>query len=322
MQVLVTGSSGYIGSVTVKHLAQKGYDVYGLDLLEPPLNVRKYLKDYLVINYGSKTGLVEKFIRKKNIKHVIHFAATSLVGPSIDFPLVYHKNNVIDFTEFLNVLKKCKIERFVFASSAAVYKSSKNTLSEINDTVPANPYGTTKLIGELLVEHSELPYVCLRYFNVIGTDYEIEIGQGISPKHILANAVMHSLMKKKFYIYGNKYATPDGTCVRDYVSVNDVAEATITALESSRALEEHAINIATGVGRSNWEITELVNLNTKNGLTYKFVAPRAGDPDYLVADITLAQNAFSYAPKDTDVEEIIRRVEFWYKGKINEQPPR
>lgn len=303
--VLVTGAAGYIGSNICKQLKIRGYDVYALDLKYPK---HKYYKDFIKINYGSRSIDLKLFMNGYNIKSVIHCAAQSLVGPSITNPQLYYKNNVTELGRFLQTCKEVDIQDFVFISSAAVYYPSNTELNELSLTIPQNPYGRTKLIGEMMVMDSGLRYRNLRLFNVCGSD-DGELGQETDATHLISVAVMKKLAEEKLIINGNNFNTNDGTCVRDYVHVVDIANAAIMSLENLNCTYM-TMNVCSGNPMSNKQIADKVGVQYEYGLT------RKGDPDTLFGSNTLIKNILEWKPK-FDLEQMISSTEKWYNDKIN-----
>jgi len=302
--VLVTGAAGYIGSNICKQLKNRGYKVYALDLKYPK---HKYYDDFIKINYGSRTIDLKLFMTGYNIKNVIHCAAQSLVGPSIQNPEIYYKNNVIELGRFLQTCKEVGVEDLVFISSAALYYPSNTELNELSLTIPQNPYGRTKLIGEMMVQDSGLRYRNLRLFNVCGSD-DGELGQEVDATHLISVAVMKKLEETKLIINGNNYNTNDGTCVRDYVHVVDIANAAIMSLENLNCTYM-TMNVCSGNPMSNKQIADKVGVQYEYGLT------RKGDPDTLFGSNALIKNILEWKPRYT-LEQMIESTEKWYNDKI------
>jgi len=302
--VLVTGAAGYIGSNICKQLKNRGYKVYALDLKYPK---HKYYDDFIKINYGSRTIDLKLFMTGYNIKNVIHCAAQSLVGPSIQNPEIYYKNNVTELGRFLQTCKEVGVEDLVFISSAAVYYPSNTELNELSLTIPQNPYGRTKLIGEMMVQDSGLRYRNLRLFNVCGSD-DGELGQEVDATHLISVAVMKKLEENKLIINGNNYKTNDGTCVRDYVHVVDIANAAIMSLENLNCTYM-TMNVCSGNPMSNKQIADKVGVQYEYGLT------RKGDPDTLFGSNALIKNILEWKPRYT-LEQMIESTEKWYNDKI------
>ena len=302
--VLVTGAAGYIGSNICKQLKNRGYKVYALDLKYPK---HKYYDDFIKINYGSRTIDLKLFMTGYNIKNVIHCAAQSLVGPSIQNPEIYYKNNVTELGRFLQTCKEVGVEDLVFISSAAVYYPSNTELNELSLTIPQNPYGRTKLIGEMMVQDSGLRYRNLRLFNVCGSD-DGELGQEVDATHLISVAVMKKLEETKLIINGNNYNTNDGTCVRDYVHVVDIANAAIMSLENLNCTYM-TMNVCSGNPMSNKQIADKVGVQYEYGLT------RKGDPDTLFGSNALIKNILEWKPRYT-LEQMIESTEKWYNDKI------
>lgn len=314
--VLVTGYAGYIGSHVCKKLKQQGYGVIGIDRTEPDRwnTFEKYVDRQCEWNYSDSRTF--HALTRYNIKTVIHTAAASLVGPSIKDPENYYENNVSALKIFLENCRRAGVERIVYSSSAAVYGDGHTVFDEAITPAPISPYGRTKLIGEWILEDYCRAYnisaVALRYFNVCGADSEGEFGQTGKPSHILPVALNRAMRDEELTINGQDYNTNDGTCERDYVHVEDVAQANVLSC-SADISGFAAVNIGNGVGYSNLQIAEAVNQYTKYPLNYIFGDARPGDPERLISSISCAKLLLNWQPMHSNLENIIRTAEKWHE---------
>jgi len=296
MKVLVTGAGGYIGSQTCKTLYKKGYHVVGVDRNKIKHGYCKtvYSGDYR--DYAVQALLLD-------IDCVVHIGATSLVGPSVLDPSKYYNNNVASTLELLDACKNQNVKRFVFASSAATYGEPEEDVcreSEIHE--PVNPYGWSKRMTEIMLKDYAKAYginsVSLRFFNVAGADLDGEFGQEKEATHIIAKLMEMTMDDKPFTLNGNDFDTHDGTCVRDYVHVDDVANGIAMAVDFTEFKNDaYVFNLGNGEGYSNLEIVLAVGDNTPLQPVVSTGPARAGDPAKLVADSKLANTLLKWQPK-------------------------
>ena len=302
MRILVTGGAGYIGSVAVAMLIERGYKVTVLDDLST----------------GHKNSIVEgaKFIEGsilnpiaveealEDVEAVIHFAGKSIVSESVEKPDLYYKENVLGTENLLNTMMKQKVRKIVFSSSASVYgEVSENPVTENNKTEPINPYGKTKLEVEKLIEtyvkENEFSGISLRYFNVAGA-YNSTIGwlreKHAIETHLIPN-ILNSTKERPFGIFGTDWVTPDKTCIRDYVHVEDLVEAHIRALDQLNTGKYMVCNLGSGKGYSVKEIINAACVATSREIYSVVKSKREGDPAVLVADISRARLELDWYPK-------------------------
>ena len=315
--ILVIGGAGYIGSHTVRRLAQKGYIPVVFDNLskghrEAILNVPFEQGDL-----GDEKRLAEVF-RKYPISAVMHFAAFIEVGESVKEPSKYYHNNVVKVLNLLDVMVKNRIPYFVFSSTAATFgEPQQPKISEKHPQHPINPYGNTKLMVETILHDFDIAYglksTALRYFNASGADDSGEIGESHSPETHLIPLVLQTACGKRpcIKIFGTDYPTPDGTCIRDFVHVNDLANAHILALEKMRLQNKSLrFNLGSGNGFSVAEIIRTAKKITNVDFKVETAPRREGDPAILVADSSLAQLELGWRPT-YNLEHIIQTAWNW-----------
>lgn len=302
--ILVIGGAGYIGSHTVRMLAEKGYNPVVFDNLSKGHREAVSAYPFELGDLGDKARLTEVF-KKHAINAVMHFAAFIEVGESVKEPSKYYHNNVAQVLNLLDAMVENNIKHFVFSSTAATFgEPVRSTIDETHPQNPINPYGNTKLMVEKMLEDFDTAYglkaTALRYFNASGADDSGKIGESHSPETHLIPLVLQAAAGKRpsIKVFGTDYPTPDGTCVRDYIHVNDLARAHILALEKMmRENKSERFNLGSGSGFS---VAELIKEAKKiTGIDFKVeTAPRrAGDPAVLVADSTKAQKVLGWKPQ-------------------------
>jgi UDP-glucose-4-epimerase GalE len=322
-RVLITGGAGYIGSHTAKALFKAGFDPIVVDNLS--LGHRWAARWGPMVEADiSDQGAIEAAIREYNISAVIHFAAHAYVGESMREPQKYFTNNVANSLAFLDVLHRCHVRRIVFSSSCAVYGAPDSIpITEDHPKNPINPYGESKLFIEKVLEWYGRCYgfrwAALRYFNAAGADQDGEIGESHDPEtHILPLIIDAALGKRgPVAVYGNDYATPDGSPVRDFVHVTDLAHAHVLALERLLSKgDSFALNLGTGHGFSVTEVITLVERLTGAQVPFRLAPRRPGDPGVLVADPRLAQGLIGWVPQHSDMDNIIRSALRWHRNGL------
>ena len=318
--ILVTGGAGYIGSHTNKALNKAGYDTLVLDNLSCGYeNFVKWGK-FINCDFGSYDKLKNIF-SSYDIEGVIHFAAFSSVAESVKYPAMYLKNNYKNTLNLLKVMKEFKINNFILSSTAAVYGNPEFTpIPENHPLKPINPYGKSKLLVEKALKKQNLDYVSLRYFNAAGCDFDLEIGELHVPETHLIPLTLDAAIGKSdsISIYGDDYNTSDGTCIRDYVHVNDLADAHIKALEYLiQGGNSNIFNLGNGHGFSVWEVINTCKKITDIDFNVTTSKRRLGDPDILVADFTKIKETLNWSPK-YDLDIIVESAWNWHK-KINSE---
>jgi UDP-glucose 4-epimerase len=285
MTIIVTGSAGYIGGQIVLALKDAGHTVYGIDRQQPPRHLLGVVDKFLYQDFASDVAL--SWIINKQPDAIIHCAGTSLVGPSVQNPSEYYNNNVIKTLKLLDIVKNSLPRtRFIFSSSAATYgEPIMNPCQEVDPCEPVSPYGQSKLMVEqILASYNRaygLDYVAFRYFNACGADSQGRHGQASGATHIIARVLESIRDQKDFVLNGDDFPTVDGTCVRDYVHVEDIAGAHILAL--NRKIDPGVYNLGSNMGTSNQGIIEAALDETQRPLNVITGARREGDPAVLTA---------------------------------------
>jgi UDP-glucose 4-epimerase len=317
MAILVTGGAGYIGSVTIECLLAKGERIVVLDDL---VHGHRAALPPDVPLYEGKTGdrdLVGRIVREHDVESCIHFAALIEVGESVLDPAKYFENNVGHGVALIGELIRSGVRRFVFSSTAAVYGDPEQIpIPESSRKWPKNPYGWSKLFVERLLDSYDAAYgmkfVALRYFNAAGATESR--GEDHRPEsHLIPNVLSAALgQQQAIRVFGNNYPTPDGTPIRDYIHVVDLAKAHVRALERLRAGgESDFLNLGTGMGYSVLQVIESAREATGRDIPVKIEPPRAGDPARLIADPARAKRVLSWQPVMSDLRSIVRTAWDW-----------
>jgi UDP-glucose-4-epimerase GalE len=323
--VLVTGGAGYIGAHTVRALRGANRKVVVLDTLERG-NREAVVDAELIVGDIADQELVGKICKEHSVTSVVHFAAYKAVGESMEKPEMYWSNNVASTERLLAVLAENQVDKFVFSSSAAVYGTPKSVpVTESMPTVPESVYAETKLavekyLGTLAVRATQpIHSVSLRYFNAAGASSDNKIGEDWSTSQNLLPRVMRALLDNefKFEIYGNDYDTPDGTCIRDYIHVEDLATAHLKALEYLESGgKTMACNIGTGSGTSVMQLIDLTEQTAKRKVPYRVSARRPGDPVSVYADATLANKTLNWRATKS-LQQIVESAYSWHSTHPN-----
>lgn len=318
--VLVTGGAGYIGSHTCKALAQAGFLPVAFDNLS--LGNPDFVKwGPLVVGDTRNSEDVASVLRAHDCKALIHFAARSSVGESVSDPALYYDNNVGGLIGVLNGMRAAGCDAIVFSSTAAVYGEPETSpILETAQAAPINPYGQSKLIGErMLTDHAAaygLRSIALRYFNAAGADPDAEIGEFRQVEtHLIPRALM-ALQGwiSDFQVFGSDFPTPDGTAVRDYIHVADLADAHVLAFRHVLGRPGHeAFNVGTGRGWSVAEVLSAVSRTTDIDMAAPGGSRRPGDPAVLVADGSLARDRLGFEPVRSDLDTIVSTAWAWHR---------
>jgi UDP-glucose 4-epimerase len=324
-KILVTGGLGFIGSHTVVELQQAGYEVVIIDnlynskieVLDSITSITSIKPSYFNIDLRNKIA-VEDFFKNNKIDGIIHFAASKAVGESVKNPLLYYENNISTLVYLLKEMKKHKLSNFIFSSSCTVYgQADELPITENAPTKPAeSPYGNTKQIGEEIIRESckanGLKAIALRYFNPIGAHETANIGElpiGV-PQNLIPFVTQTAAgIRKELSVFGDNYPTKDGTAVRDYIHVVDLAKAHIAALErllkNNNKKDFEVFNVGTGTGSSVLEVIQAFEKVSKTQLNYKIVGRREGDITSAFADTTLAKVELGWKTEKTLEEALL-----------------
>ncbi len=318
--ILVTGGAGYIGSHTVRRLRAQGFETVVLDDLSEG-HAAAVRGPFVRGDLGDREGLRQLFLEWKP-RAVIHFAASCLVGESVTDPAKYWRNNLGHSLLLLDAMREGGCDRLVFSSTCSLYGDPLRTpIDETHPVAPINPYASTKAAAERAMgEYSRaygLRWIALRYFNAAGASPEGDLGEDHEPESHLIPRALHAALGKEplVEIYGEDYPTPDGTCVRDYIHVEDLAEAHILAL---RHLDGGGacgpLNLGTGTGHSVREVIEACRKATGAALPVEVRPRRPGDPAILVADGTRTRATLGWAPRFPRIEDIVGTAWAWHRA--------
>jgi len=321
--ILVTGGAGYIGSHVVKQLGRAGENVVILDNLSKGYK-EAVLYGELVIGDTADKDLVTRILAEHNIDTVMHFAAHTIVPESVANPLKYYGNNTCSSRNLLECCEAARVKHFIFSSTAAVYGEPESpAVTEESPKQPINAYGTSKLMTEWMLRDlahaSDLRYVALRYFNVAGCDPEGNIGQSTPEATLLIKVACEAAVGKrdKVYIFGTDYPTADGTGIRDYIHVEDLASAHISALDYLRqGGNSTTLNCGYGHGYSVREVLDMVNKVNDTPITIIEEARRAGDPPQLIAIVDKIHKTLDWKPQYDHLEKIVQSALNWERKLI------
>ncbi len=320
MRILVLGGAGYIGSHTVYELVDAGYEVIVVDNLLTGFKEAVHPQAKFYEGDIRDKIFLDNILSKEKIDGVIHFAASSQVGESMKNPLKYYNNNLCGTEVLLESMVEHGIDKIVFSSTAATYGEPESIpILETDRTHPTNCYGETKLSMEKMFKWTSkaynLRYVSLRYFNACGAHPNGKIGEAHNPETHLIPLVLQVPNGKREYIsvFGNDYDTKDGTCVRDYIHVNDLAQAHILAMEYlSKGGESNIFNLGNGVGFTVKEVIEMARKVTNHTIPIREEERRAGDPSVLIASSEKARKVLGWKPQYADLETIISTAWKWH----------
>ncbi len=322
MSVLVTGGAGYIGSHTVAELLARGEDVIVLDNLKSGHRHAVLCEQYYQGDLQD-SALLDQIFSNHQIDAVIHFAASSLVGESVIDPLKYYDNNVVSAQRLVEKMKQYGVKNIVFSSTAATYGEPKRIpIEETDPTEPTSPYGETKLAVENMLRWCDRAYgiksASLRYFNAAGAHPDGSIGEDHNPEsHLIPIILQVALGQREFVsIFGDDYPTEDGTCIRDYIHVMDLASAHYLALQRLREKQESAVyNLGNGTGFSVKQVIEKAREITGHPIPTQVVARRAGDPAVLIASSAKAKAELGWNPQYHDLGTIIQSAWNWHSKR-------
>jgi len=318
--VLVCGGAGYIGAHMAKALARAGCKVTVFDNLSTGHRAAVQWGELVEGDLLDEEALGRLF-KGHRFDAVMHFCALSQVAESVRAPHAYYRNNVVGTLNLLDAMRHAGVERLVFSSTAAVYGvPTTDKLDESHPTLPINPYGTSKLMVETMLKDAASAYgprsVALRYFNAAGADLDGEIGESHAPEtHLIPNVLSNALgLGEGLKVFGDDYATPDGTCVRDYVHVSDLAAAHLLAMHYLEHHEgAHRFNLGSGNGYTVMEVVEAARKVTGKSISFSLAPRRAGDPPVLVADSKRAVEMLGWSPSFDNMPAIIETAWRWHR---------
>ncbi len=320
--ILVVGGAGYIGSHTVKYLLKNDYNVVVLDSLVYGHKEAILTSNFEQVDLADKK-VVDQVFKKYHFDAVIHFAAFTYVGESVINPQKYYWNNVVNTLNLLDVMIENDVKNIVFSSTCATYGNPKYIpLDEKHSQKPINPYGKTKYIMEQIMADYEvaygLKYAALRYFNAAGADSEGQLGESHDPETHLIPLVLKAVKGEieNITVFGTDYDTPDGTCIRDYIHVEDLADAHMKAVEKLfNTQKSYALNLGTGIGTSVKEIIKATEEVTGKKVPVEYGQRRAGDPAKLYASNDKAKETLAWNPRYTEIKDIISTAWNWEQNK-------
>lgn len=321
MNILVVGGAGYVGSHAARLLDAAGHEVWIYDNLSRG-HRSAALPGRLIEGDVSDRERTRQVFREKRIDAVMHFAAFALVGESVADPGMYYRNNVIAALELLDAMRDADVRRLVFSSTTATYgePSPENIpIAESTRQDPINPYGFTKLVIErAMADYAHaygLGYAALRYFNAAGASPAGDIGEDHDPESHLIPIVLQVALGQRDHItiFGDDYPTPDGTCIRDYIHVDDLGSAHLKALDRLEDGKGICVNLGTGKGNSVRQIIDACRSVTGHPIPEAIGERRAGDPPELVADASLAREILQWEPRYTDIREVVETAWRWHQ---------
>ncbi len=319
MRVLVTGGAGYIGSHTVRRLAEHGHEVWVYDNLSLGHREAVPAERLIVADLADRDTLLHG-LQSKRIEAVVHFAALAQVGESVKDPLKYYGNNLKLSLSLMQAMQEAGIQKMVFSSTCATYGlPTRVPIDECEKQQPINPYGRTKLAIEWALEDCAQAYhwgfAALRYFNAAGASPRGDIGEDHNPETHLIPLVLQVALRQRPYIaiFGDDYDTPDGTCIRDYIHVDDLAEAHALALQRLSPGSAIKCNLGIGQGYSVKEVIKVCEQVSGQTIPFQVSARREGDPPRLVAQATRAHEQLNWQPHYRDLESIVESAWLWHR---------
>ena len=326
MKILVVGGAGYIGSHMVKQLARAGHGVITLDNLSYGYRDAVKYGEFVEGDLGDMEVL-DSIFAAGDIDAVMHFAGFIQVGESVEKPSMYYHNNVVNTHTLLDAMLQHNVKNFIFSSTAAIFGEPEYTpIDEKHSKQPINPYGHSKLMIEQVLEDYDKAYglrsTCLRYFNAAGADPDGELGERHVPETHLIPLILQAASGRRedIKVFGDDYPTDDGTCVRDYIHINDLCEAHSLALEKMiRDNESARYNLGNGTGFPVKQVIDIAKEVSGNDFKVTVEPRRAGDPAVLVADATLAKKELNWQPKFAKLHDIVKTAWQWEMNFLSKQ---
>ncbi|HEX5106506.1 MAG TPA: UDP-glucose 4-epimerase GalE [Pirellulaceae bacterium] len=319
MRILVTGGAGYVGSHCVRRLLQAGHEPLVYDNLSRG-HAAAVPAERLVVGDLSEQHKLAGLLRERKIEAVMHFAALALVGESVEQPSLYYANNVVGSFHLLEAMRLAGVTKIVFSSTTATYGAPEQMpIAETTPQQPINPYGFSKLVVERMLDDYAAAFgfgaAALRYFNAAGAAADGSVGEDHTPESHLIPIVLQVALgqRERISLFGDDYPTPDGTCVRDYVHVEDLADAHLAALSRLQAGEVLKANLGTGRGYSVREVVEACRRISGHAIPESIAPRRPGDPPELVADARLAREKLAWQPRHTTIETIVETAWNWHR---------
>lgn len=319
MKILITGGAGYVGSACLRYVAEQGHDVMAYDNLS--MGHRNAVDGHaLVVGDIADTDLLTRALQDFGADAVMHFAAATYVGESVEKPELYYRNNIGGSLSLLNAMRAADVSRLLFSSTCAAYGMAEaDTMSETTPLDPFSPYARTKLAVEWMIrdfaQAYDMGFTLLRYFNAAGADPDGRHGEDHTPESHLIPLVLQVPLgqRREISIFGTDYATADGTCLRDYVHTRDLAAAHLLAIEATAKGTDETFNIGTGNGQSVMDIVAACEAVTGQTIPYRLEARRPGDPPRLVADATRLKTRLDWEPEYTDIKDIVATAWAWHQ---------
>lgn len=328
MKILVTGGAGYVGSACLRYIARQGHQVLAYDNLVEghPAAVGE---QKLVVGDIAETQKLTEVLREFGADAVMHFAAATNVGQSVGDPEYHYRNNIGGTLSLLNAMRAAGVKRMLFSSTCATYGLSPHVpMSEDTPQDPCSPYARTKLAVEWMIRDFShaygLGFTLLRYFNASGASPDGRFGEYHHPETHLIPLVLDVLLgqRDKIKVFGTDYPTPDGTCIRDYIHVDDLASAHLLAIEKTTLETQEVFNVGTGLGQSVFEIIQACERVTGRSVAREHAPRRPGDPPALVADPKKLMSKLGWKPQYTSIEDTIRTAWSWHERNPTGYPER
>ena len=323
MKILITGGAGYVGSACLRHMAANGHDVLAYDNLVQG-HAGSVGRHTLIKGDISETEKLAGVLRDFGADAVMHFAAATYVGESVENPDYHYGNNIGGTRSLLNAMRAAGVERMLFSSTCATYGATDSpTIGETTPQDPVSPYARTKMAVEWMIrDYAEaygLGFTLLRYFNASGADPDGQFGEDHQPENHLIPLVLQTALgqRDKILIFGDNYPTPDGTCIRDYVHTSDLATAHRLAIEATGPETAEVFNIGTGIGHSVKEVIAACEKVVGHPIPQELTVSRPGDPPRLVANASKLKSQLGWTPAYTNIEDTIATAWEWHRRHPN-----